>query len=1172
MMLYELFSWMKNGQESVLYPNQAVDQTALLDEHQRARTKRRELLAAVYAAQSGPSLPSPSNDAPARLNDHHDYMDFLLFCSKTLGDKNHATMYLLALQYLLASHVDSEHHTLHASKICALFSALLQEYKEETRIFYHSHQDKLDKFPQIAIIIAAEKTREYVALLTLQLQGQENPLSIAQLLLKFVDDTERFAAAILWLLRRGVSSEQILPLNLLQHFMAYNIAYLHATDSPIQHLYRVLAQFPEAEALIKAAENVYCEERGFHTEENGTRSYAINGVLCEQRKLHHVAINIPALDFSKTEDNFTALYQVFDVSFLIAAVVWYANMEEPVWQTSLSRVLNSEDSTTAAQLPSLINTIALREDPHTLAVLSSLIADKMAEKLVSQRCGAVLHLLPFNHTVRWKMSERDIGHYLEIMRSRHAAVVEVIPQLMSILIAFQDENKAVADLVYEAILDVILQHSEYAEDRFLVKFLKKYPEKETIFAKKSAMLDAELDQCIEARLATERLDIDGYHLIEDSWLRVTRSLFVLHEIAPAFSSHCPSDKYQLQSQVMKRFFSLHPREFDVDDFMAALGLSPEFAANGVNEYERALIEMLIAMDDEAIRARILDTFEKNDHKRNQWMQTIYGVDHVFNRAIKAGNLGLIQSLESKIIPNYNEAVSLAADSKQWRVVNYFCQSKGHHLDLIDVKDLLIKAIDQGQLSTVQFICEHRLHPLASKIVDQAFIQASASGYLDVARYLLDLQGSRLGATIIAKALDRAILNNKPDLIAFIGNLPPNLILSNVVERALIYAVTHDNLPLLQQLCSLDGNPPGPKAIEKAFQKAIKFGHLAIVAFLCDLSPNGPNQAAIDVGLIDAIENRFLPIVQHLSSVSSHHPSVSAIEKGFQRSITLKCFDYAKYLCNFSHPKPRPAIIDRALQSVAKSGAFDFVRYLCEESIMQPRQTAMEQSIQSAAKAGHLAIVAYLSSRVSAKALVYTWQLAAQNGHLEVVRFCCELHPPTWKSVIYIMNKVVLNGHDDVKDYLQTFSPKTTRRQSKLSLDALLGEVDLPSQVESLRSPDSPGFPMSPSYAGHHASLVPVSPKLAHPVERLRNALSSKLEEPSAFSSEPRRLLAESRPVTITSSRPESVIKTRAPTIMQKSLSCSALGQLGFFGVRTSSGRGSVVSNLSTHFERDSSLI
>ena len=1029
MMLYELFSWVKNSETELLFNSQTLTRVVFESEHKHALVARRELRADVCAARFFEATTTTVGEQAKRIEHHDAYMNFMAFCKVELGQQDYCNSFLIALKYLLLMPNTENLPAINEAKINSIFFILLKENKEKILEFYHQNQQLFNSFQQIkTMVAAAEIVTVHLAEVTSKLHAQENAISVAPLFMTFMDDTELFAAAILWLLLRGVPAERIIQTDLLQHFMLLYSAWLGTLDSPIKYLYGLLGAFPEAQDLIAAAGKVQCEDRSLHCEEGGKHSWAITGVLTEQSTLHRVEINVSSLEFTPTEENFEALYQLFGSSFLSEALIWHTTYPNLMRRAALQHVLNRQLSITK-QLPDLINLVAIKCAPSVLNTLSSLLDDDVIEKLVLRSSGAILHLLPYKPTLLSRITEGDVTDYLAQLGALDEPVLVVIIQLLALFSALRDVNKAGAALVYEAILDRLLTQPQLLEDSYLIKQIRKFSEKEVVLTNRCAQLQFVFDRCLSEQVAMVVLTTESYHLIEDAWHSFSQQLDLLNEIMP-LTSRCPADKYKLYAYLASLYLANHADYFVLDDFIQALEVTPELSADCVNEYERLLIELLTTIDDDNIRRTIIDKFaseytrlfterlktiddvnirqmlidkfEADEDQTLQWIYRDYGDECVFDRAVKQGNIGLIQWMEPKINRSrlaVDRSVIMAAEANQWGVANYFCSSSSIEPQQHALKELLIMAAVAGQLGTVQLLCEGAITHLREKHIAAAFIQAAAYGHKNIAQYFCNLDSRAPCADITAKALKVAIQHKSLAMIDFIGNLPRNTQLLLIVSNAVIHAATRDDLPVMQQLCSLRTNTPRRQVLEKSFLKALEFGHLTIAQYLYSLLVQASSQDIIDKAFAVVIANRDLVGVTYLCNLPVFSPSQRAIDRGFQQAVKMKCSDVVHYLYKFDKTPPH--------------------------------QWAIEQGFKSSAKSGDLSMMKYLGSLVSSQLIEKTTQLAAKNGQLKMVQHCCEIKIPERKAIRIALKKASSKGHEDVVNYLRGVMHPTPKHHEGL---------------------------------------------------------------------------------------------------------------------------------------------
>lgn len=1013
MMLYQLFSWLKGTSADVPILQPTIPRAFFESELLSALKYQRQLRGELHASRLDPSLLLSTKAAALRMAQHDEFLQFLSACEKALVGREQVPVFLVALNALLMQ----SNPSMHGEKITFIFSKSWIENKEETLRFYEQHHHQLAQFQPIMLLLSSEKMLENLLELTTHLRFQEHALAMIPLFQVFIEDTEHFAAAILWLFKRGVTIEQVLETDLLQRFMSYHLAWLGVSKNPLSQMYSLLATRPEGDGLVTAADQVKCEERGFH-------SYALTGVLREDAVLRHVPITTHAMVTTPTEDNFKALYRCFGLPFLTLALIQHVEHPHAVIQASFHHVLNQD----GCDIPAFINQIASIGSRPALQMLSSLFEDETLEKLLVDHSGALLHLITFRPSLLSRIEESDVTKYIQHICLIHDQVFEVMSQLLALFNITREVHQTMATNVYEAILDVALTNSAFFEDRAFIKEMRKWSGKEAILSHRGQMLQLQFGQCVEEYVRAPGMMSERFHLIEDNWLQMSRQLALLREIMP-LTAQMPEDKFKLYAHVAKAYFAAHPETFVLDDFISSLEITPTWLADGVGEYERVLIELLTILDDESIRHLIMGKFEILGAQKCRWMDADYGGETVFQRAAGLGNVGLIRwfdasgRMDERVV---QEAIHLAADRHQWSVVDYFCTTSTHVLSQTHLKSLLVLAADDGQLSTVT-LCVGAIRHLQEKHMVAAFLKAASKDHLSVVAYFCHLDPGAPSDEVLAKALKVAIQFHSLKIIAFMGDLPRRKALVSIAERALVHAATRDDLSMVQTLCALGTLAPSRSILHDALLKAAQFGHVSIVPFLCDLEAIVPCQKIVEEALALAIADGHLGMVHLLCSEVRSRPSQMAVERGFLQAVERRRVDVAQYLSSMEG--------------------------------LPVRQRTFNQALQLSAKRKDIAQVILLCHLATPHAIEKTFQMAAKLGQVEMMKHCFDTCPPPRATILWALQKAESNGAEAVAIYCRALLDRA--QASAMSLRPGL-HIDLPrSLVKATPSAIPPHIRVSP---------------------------------------------------------------------------------------------------------------
>ena len=993
-MLEELYDWIIGSEPMLVVAYQVVTADALARERIISERKLNHLIADRHNATE-----DAMSYAVKQVMRYRGYKEFVIFCIRNLGENPSVGSFLLALKYLLVLDHDPKISLIHHAHVNSVFFALMRENKEAAVLFYDSCQDKFEPFDWIKLSCSKEKTLDHLEQLKCQLRLQESP-SIAHLFSCFMEDVEQFAASILWLIHKKVSIQYIFQTNLLHDFFLHHVAWLDSINSPIRHVYALLSQFEQAEELVNKARTVQCKGRGFYSTKKSDMSYSITGDLFVESSSSRVkSVTLQYTTFTPTQANFESLHEVFGVNFLYEALLWNLHEYTPCWGAALGHTINS-DTHMKDLLPALINLLGARGKFAELEHLASLMLDITFEKLLGHRSRSIFHILPYKPILLRNMTLEDVTLYLSFMTSDDENSLDALRQLVALFNAFKTiSHRNIACMIYEAILDILVHHPELNDDRDLTEKLQRFPGKEALIISRYKRLKLDFDHIIASQLVDGAVNTVGYHMIEDAWLLIFRERILLEKMVPLFTD-CPHDKYQLQAHWMKLYFMSHQDRFHMSAFIAAFEVSPELLPDVVSEYERVLIETLTTIDDKIIRNDIIAEFEKNDVQKYRWRTYEYGDACVFDRALKQGNIGLLEHLSRYNIAINSESVSIALftakDSLQWGVVRYLCAAYAEKLSQKTLKIILESAIEQGQLPTVQLLCTQYIHHLIEQHIVKSLVEAATNGHRDVIEYFCrQNSGFMFNGAVRVKVLQAAVDNNQLDVIEYFGQLPEQLPLVLIMERAFEQAATNNHLLMVQRLSCLQTNMPRQQVIEDTLVKVVKLGHLFIVDHLIALLNHAMGQETTDKAFFNAMIANHLLIVQRL--------------------------------CALDRNKPSPLAVDGVLQRLVKDNRLALVTYLCELKQVVVSQQSLDSAMISSIRYKHIPMVHYLSPRVAHQTLEKAMTLAVKLGDISIIKCCCELLTPDRRAIWKLLKQ---KSHaNEVDEYFRSLLPSIPRSKS-----------------------------------------------------------------------------------------------------------------------------------------------
>ncbi|QMT61508.1 ankyrin repeat domain-containing protein [Legionella sp. PC997] len=1048
-MITKLFNWLQSDEKIFHLSNQHLSRELLEREELQARHTNRVLLS---NARLGKLQGLDTQEDIKKVEQHILFMDYLQFCRKTFEENPQDSLFLITLKYLLPK-VDKENSLLHA-KLFKLFRALLQEDSDHTLNFYQQNEALFKNLPEIQKCVDSElhnqkfiddiqQVEHHLSLFNKKLSQQKNPLGIIGLCRDWISDTQKFAAFILWLVQRNTSPEQILQTYLLHDFLKYNLFTLHSEDNEVFLLYALLNHFPEAKPLVEAVKKTSSDERGF-------QSYSLQGVFSEH-ELQNIPQKEEPLQFTLTATNFSALYELFGTTFLHAALVTCEEDTDSKWVEALRHTLNEAETLTKV-LPGLINVIARESSPAILEHLACLIDDQHAQELLSNNEGAIFYLLPYKPKLSEYINEKNISEFIQQITLKHTSDPELIFQLMALFLILSKKKGPVTQLVFQAIIDNLVQHPFLLEDERLLRQLKRYPDCEAILSQRSEQIKQRVIECIVEQTTDCEFSSRNYQIIEDIWLEASRKLNVFKLIQPQ-AKYILNNKYALQAKIAQTAFLCHGNEFNLDAFIEALSLPLVIPEDGVSEYERVLIEILAAIDNELIRKKIIKQLESPPIQRLNWTEKEYEGKNVILKAAKYGNLGLITLLEEQIpLEDCNQAIIIAAKANQWDVVSHLCHLDRVTLNEDELEQIILGAAAEGELKII-----HDLFDLydyeSSAIKIKILNQAISRGKFNIVQYFYNSGVTLANQSAINKWFHSASELGYWDIALFMADAeehPPSLC---AIEKAFNHAVAGLDLEAIQGLCNLSTNPPRGTIIQRAFVKACQSGCLPLVRCFHDL-PRKIVRAEFEEAVDHAIMNGHLEIVTYLYNSPTYSSDQSLINHGLITAAKKGKSELVEFFCSMTtKTKPTQHTLNQALNWAVKGNHTETFITLCRSPLNPPSNSAVKAAFLLAVKEGRQSIVTYLCSQemnsLTQRTIEDALKLAVKFKHPGIVRYLCELssNSPQKKSLSIAYKKAVASIQNEIADYLREQLNKVNHKKIDLEIDESSG-TDHDSDVNS----------------------------------------------------------------------------------------------------------------------------
>lgn len=1052
-MLTSLVAWIEGNEEDFPFENQTLTRHFFEKEHTIEQQYHQRLIAKARVAWFKRDKKAATNQVSLpeaeAVEKHQHLLNFIEFGKRELATVASDSLFSLALKYCLSFPAESDSAKF-ILKSTQLFMALLQEDKTKALNFYEENKalfkdcEEINRqvakeLADIKLAGAVKSVETYLAFFSEELAQQKNALGISELFKTELYDVEKFAALLLWLLQQGVSSRAILRTNLLHDFLRYHLFTLDQEESAIRQLYVLLAQFPEAKKLVVQAGKVSCDERGFE-------SYSLDGALHREEELLSVQVSAAPLDFTPTEENFAALSELFGQPFLFAAVITPTVPENENWLNALKRSLNHESMLTK-ELPALINLIAVGQ-PAFLKELAQLVEESTVEQLIALNSGSILHLLPYKPALFEQIKSVNVEKYIQQINISGASGPDVIAQLLAMLAVLLKHHHPSVGQVFDAVIEKLFDHSHLADDIELMRQLKRYPGWAIHLARRSAELQQQLEECIGKATEQSSLTIESYQLIEDTWFEVSRKLQTLTYLnsQAKFDFY---DKYTLYIRIAQACFKKQGSAFDINAFIELLSLqSPTQPSEDISEYERVLLEILTAIDDELIRNTIIDKLEAAPIQRHNWRVREYGGETAFLKAARQGNLGLLTNIaeikqQSKSV--MNKALLLAAEGGHWPVVNYLCADTIKLFTRRTICTVLIQAAEQGQLTAVQVFCNDDNPLPPKKILEKALQGAITNNRISVVRYLCQLTGNSLSKEVIERGFRLAAKLEHWDLAEYFCSLSANAPSQLQIEKMFEHAAETNCLELAKRLYRLENNAPRQIVIERVINKMARVGNLEFISYFCGLEDNPLSRSVIESALIEAAANGHLPLVKYLSNLELNRPSPQVQGKALQASIKAGKQDVIAYFCSLPTNRFLQGAVDFGILSAVKSQQATAMQFFCNLSNPPSRQ-AIENALQVAIKLGDTLAALYLCNlptNAPSRRIVEQGLLSAVKGkQIALVQVFCSLlsdNKPRKPVLELALRKANTTEQIAIVDYLREVlgKPIIIRREVGTRLDGSL---------------------------------------------------------------------------------------------------------------------------------------
>lgn len=621
----------------------------------------------------------------------------------------------------------------------------------------------------------------------------------------FLHHPVAFVAFLHYLKQHGVTALQILASHTLQDFFKYHFFTLDSHESAINLCYQLLEQYKDTRDLVSHARSTRCskdEAREFDEFE----SYALDGST--QTNLKEVKKSILPPKFHGSASNLNTLHALFGVHYLKAI------LEQPIFDNQtmgifIENQFNQQD-VIAFELADLLN--QLMSSPTLQQRLAQLLTDNTLARCVAKPMVSIFSLIPYHTSLVSMIQKHDLQKYLRDIYALHHNNEVLIPNLITLFNHVKANNQIAARTIFEAILESIFIDPDVLDDRYLLKYLRKYTHTTEIVLQKVRELEDTLNQVCrtQAKGAISDLDIVT---IEDIWANVAKKILLLSSIVHVKST-CPNDIYALYRQLAQLCFNEHPLSFDIEPFVTQLNIQHDSVRR------RVLLELLTVLDDKHIREALIAQLDAHSDPFWQSARDKNNNFCLYRYAAHRGNMGLIQWLEGinvKPSVSVNTLAIEAAQQEQWNIVRHFMKRQLTHSTLAL---LLEYAVLHNESTMIQHFGAFK-NELSLSIINKAFKKSCAQKNGAMVRAFLNHLSPEDNS--IAAAFKEAIVH-KEFAIALVLATQGGKKLCEAKYNVLLTAARLNQCDVLNALMEFDLSAHPKHWVEKAIGWAKRASH------------------------------------------------------------------------------------------------------------------------------------------------------------------------------------------------------------------------------------------------------------------------------------------------------------------------------------------------------------
>lgn len=759
-------------------------------------------------------------------------------------------------------------------------------------------------------ILAMTLVITYVEKLNRLFKHQQDPQGIIPLLKSFIDEPEKMAAGLLWLMQKGITTETIISTGLLHDFFKYSQFDLDT----VKALYTLLSEHGGQE-LYLAAQKITCNERGFEV-------YALTGEY--QENLTQVALVSPILNLTEEEKNISLLYEGFGMDFLQEAIHFLATNYSPVIYELVKNCLNSPEALVhLASLIALYSRYTGGKKDLLLMQCAELVDEDTLKKLLASNTVA-LHLLLYKPALITDLQQEDLEKLLIQITKSDQNNFEQLSQSFA-LFHLLKEQEDFQWLVFQKIIEISLSDprlvsSDYQFKKTLATY--NHPSASNYLQQIMDKLQQELDGVMHQQMASSfALKESTYHHIEEYWTDCLEKCIFLIQIKP-INLNYPPDKSALRAAVIKKMWDLK-WIFNLETVVNLMVNHYDDPVFREAQKKNTFLEILLRVNAPYLQNCALDRLVEAEN----WPTDTYEKVYLLQRAIDHDCTILLDHLISPLdclntILGSSILFTLLTRSLTQDKVNaskFLC-----HLALKSKITMaqIVQKINECQEDIVKFIGNDGLEldkvvsyfadtNDVSQMVRLLAYQPSESclflilknaidkNQIPIIHALLGNDKIKLNQAAKSSALHWAAMQGDLESFEFLfssANRFDDLTMGNAIRQAQTYFSQYHNTKMLHFLCTL------PKEHELSANRIADILYWAVInhefttiKLLCHLqSKNRPDEATLTHALDLAIENdNFAAIDFLLDLAGEYQPNQAVKEKARMKSEKQQEFSLAE---------------------------------------------------------------------------------------------------------------------------------------------------------------------------------------------------------------------------------------------------------------------------------------